>query len=271
VAIAEAASAVAKILLWIVGKKNPNDDLTPVGGHASALQVLLDPRARYRSLAAVARDAGVSRAIISRWLLDLRDQYQIGLNLRGNLIRENCRQAQHRLVDAGKHVSVKTRKIPNMKPPKFDKNSIRSTRLAPKSSACTKSPVQLNMRKRISEHVDLLIYDLDQPLRKTMSNLAHALLNARRQWIEALFLELIGLLYDHGLPVDVQDLTRVSKPVVAVQQLANWIHREARPTAEEELVELRSEVPRRWLAELRAGIAQEQPLESPRTRLDTRN
>ena len=60
-AIAEAASAVAKILHWIVGEKNPNDDLTSVGGRASALQVLLDPRARYRSLAAFARDAKPAR------------------------------------------------------------------------------------------------------------------------------------------------------------------------------------------------------------------
>jgi hypothetical protein len=90
-----------------------------------------------------------------------------------------------------------------------------------------------------------------------MSSLAYALLNARTKRIEALFISLIGVPYDHGLSVNAQDLTRVSKPVVAVRQLANWIHRESRPTAEEELSELRSEVPARWLSELR-GLIQEE-------------
>jgi hypothetical protein len=108
------------------------------------------------------------------------------------------------------------------------------------------------MRKRIRDHVDVVIYDVGQPLRWTMSNLAHALLAARTKRFQALFTELIGVPYDHGLPIDVQDLTLVSKPVVAVQQLANWIHREPRPTPDEELAELRSEVPRRWLSELRS-------------------
>jgi hypothetical protein len=48
--------------------------------------------------------------------------------------------------------------------------------------------------------------------------------------------------------------------VIAVQQLANWIHKESRPTAEEELSELRSKLPRRWLNELRRVIAEEQSL-----------
>jgi hypothetical protein len=69
--------------------------------------------------------------------------------------------------------------------------------------------------------------------------------------------ELLGPPLDHALPVDSRDLTRRSKPVIALQQLCNWIHREARPTAEEELAELRSEVPRRWLGELRAIVQEE--------------
>jgi hypothetical protein len=43
-----------------------------------------------------------------------------------------------------------------------------------------------------------------------------------------------------------------------------------RKDQQEELDQLR-QLPRRWLSELRAGIAQEQPLASPRTRLDARN
>jgi hypothetical protein len=41
------------------------------------------------------------------------------------------------------------------------------------------------------------------------------------------------------------------------QQLANWIHREGRPSSQEELAELRSEVPQRWLSEPRAIVGQE--------------
>jgi hypothetical protein len=54
------------------------------------------------------------------------------------------------------------------------------------------------------------------------------------------------------------ELTRRCKPVNSLQQLSNWIHRESRVTAEEELAELRSEVPKRWLSELRAVVEEEQ-------------
>jgi hypothetical protein len=109
VPVAEAASAVAKILHWIVGE-NSNDDLRSGGARASALQLLIDSHSRYKSLAAISRDAGVSRSIISLWLLQLRDLYQIKLSLRGSEIRSNCREAQNRLVAAGRHSSVKTKK-----------------------------------------------------------------------------------------------------------------------------------------------------------------
>jgi hypothetical protein len=114
-----------------------------------------------------------------------------------------------------------------------------------------------NVQKRIAQHIDLLVNDLGNQLRCDMSTLAYALLNVRTQRIEATFLSLIGQVYDHGLPINAVDLTRVSKPVVAAQQLANWIHREPRPTTEEELAELRSETPARWLSELRTIVEAE--------------
>jgi hypothetical protein len=77
------------------------------------------------------------------------------------------------------------------------------------------------------------------------------------QRIHKLFDALLGVPYDSGLPLDNQELTRRSRPVVTVQQLCNWIHCEARPTAEEELIELRSEVPARWLRELRTIVQAE--------------
>jgi hypothetical protein len=114
------------------------------------------------------------------------------------------------------------------------------------------------MKRSISEHVDLLIYDIGQPLRKSLSSLANALLNHRMQRIQKLFDDLLGPPVDHGLMVNSVELTRRCKPVVALQQLCNWIHRESRPDPSEELAELRSEVPKRWLSELRAIVQQEQ-------------
>jgi hypothetical protein len=113
------------------------------------------------------------------------------------------------------------------------------------------------MRKKITLHVDMLIHDVGSPLRHSMSSLAYGLLNSRSSRIQKLYDSLLGVPYDSGLPIDNRELTRRSKPVIAVQQLCNWIHRESRPTAEEELSELRSEVPRRWLSELRGLVEEE--------------
>jgi hypothetical protein len=116
------------------------------------------------------------------------------------------------------------------------------------------------MRKRIGSLVDVIYYDLGQPLRTSLSNLANVLLNRRVKRIQALFDDLLGPPVDHGLMVNSVELTRRSRPVISLQQLVNWIGRESRPIAEEELSELRSEVPRRWLTELRSVIAQEQSM-----------
>jgi hypothetical protein len=110
VSVAEASSASSKILAWIVGDRNSTDDLRNVGGRAGALQVLLDSNGRYKSLAAVARDANVSRSIVSQWLLRLRDSYNLRLSLRGSEIRRNCQEAQFAAVAAGTHSSRFTRK-----------------------------------------------------------------------------------------------------------------------------------------------------------------
>ena len=115
-------------------------------------------------------------------------------------------------------------------------------------------------RKKLVLHIDLLIHDLGQDLRHTMNGLAHGLLSARTERIHKLYDSLLGPPIDHGLPVTSELLTRASKPVIAVQQLCNWIHREPRPTVEEELAELRSDVPARWLAELRAIVQAESNL-----------
>jgi hypothetical protein len=95
-------SAFCSILDWIESGRN----FTDAGARASALRVLLDPvQSRYRTLAQIARDAGVSRAIVSRWLLELRDTYDVQLGLRSSATRLHCRQAQLASVKAGRHSS----------------------------------------------------------------------------------------------------------------------------------------------------------------------
>jgi hypothetical protein len=101
--VAEASSALARVLGWITGNDR---NFTNSGGRASALSLLLGNNHRHKSLADIAREANVSRAIVSRWLLGLRDEFQIGLSLRGSLIRDNCRQAQRAAIAAGRHSSV---------------------------------------------------------------------------------------------------------------------------------------------------------------------
>ena len=113
-----------------------------------------------------------------------------------------------------------------------------------------------NVRKRITGHIDVLVFDVAQPLRRNFVNLSHALLAARRQRIEKFFHQLTGNGSDHGLPVSVLDLTQRSKPVLDLQRLCNWI-RDVKKDPQSELAELHSELPKRWLAELRRVIQEE--------------
>jgi hypothetical protein len=124
---------------------------------------------------------------------------------------------------------------------------IRSTRVA-------------GIRKRLTLHVDLVVHDIGSDVRRACSNLAHGLLAARRERFLALFNELIPVPSEHGLPFNNDILVRICRPVAELQNFVNTVNRESRPSIEEELAELRSEVPRRWLSELRVIVAQEQSI-----------
>jgi hypothetical protein len=112
-------------------------------------------------------------------------------------------------------------------------------------------------RKKLVLHVDLLICDLASRLRRDLSNLAYAVFRSRQDRFQKLFFELLGPPIDHGLMVTTEDLARRAKPVLAAEGLYNWIGRESHKDPETELGELRSELPRRWLAELRAVVETE--------------
>jgi hypothetical protein len=73
------------------------------------------------------------------------------------------------------------------------------------------------------------------------------LLRARQDRVKKLYDQLLGAGIDRGLPVTSTDLTRRSKPVVALQGFFNWIGRDGHKDPATELSELPSELPRRWL------------------------
>jgi hypothetical protein len=90
-------------------------------------------------------------------------------------------------------------------------------------------------------------------LRRNLTNLAFALLAHRRERIEKLFHQLLGNGADHGLPVSTVDLTQRCRPVRGLEALCVWV-RESKKDPQQELSELHSELPKRWLAELRTII-----------------
>ena len=114
----------------------------------------------------------------------------------------------------------------------------------------------LEHKTAINLYTDRLRFDLCEPLRRNFTNLAFALLAARRERMEKLFHQLFGNGADHGLPVSTVELTQRSRPVLDLERLCNWI-RDAGKDPQEELTQLRSELPRRWLIELRRVTQEE--------------
>ena len=74
IAFSEMVAAFCLILGWMSRCKR-RKDLMSVGAHASALLFFLDPtRSEFTSLADIADSAGMSRASLSKALLNLRDE-----------------------------------------------------------------------------------------------------------------------------------------------------------------------------------------------------
>jgi len=101
------AAGFIKILAWVQGGAESKS----AGARLGALQVLLDPvHGRYRSLAEVSREFGISRAALSKALIDLRDDYGIRMGLQLPSGRQNCAAAQKLALQNGTHASNKTRR-----------------------------------------------------------------------------------------------------------------------------------------------------------------
>jgi hypothetical protein len=103
VTMSDAGAAVALILGWAC----KSNSLTNVGARVASLLAFLDPvnspHGR-NNLVVIAREAGCTKALLSRELLELRDQCGIHLTLgKRSFSRESCKTAQNYAVKAGVH------------------------------------------------------------------------------------------------------------------------------------------------------------------------
>ncbi len=105
VTMSDVGACFALILQWALGA----DTLTLAGARIASLGVYLDPvhNARFGSnLAEIAREAGCTRAALSKALMDFRDD--CGIQLSGGKrseARASYRQTQIEALEAGRHSS----------------------------------------------------------------------------------------------------------------------------------------------------------------------
>jgi len=106
--ISRVASALSVILHWLSQSK----DFRFSGAKVAALAALLDPvNSDYRNLSQVARAAGISRATLSKAILNLRDSNGIRFRMgKSETARYSYRQTQLGLVAAGRHASQRLKK-----------------------------------------------------------------------------------------------------------------------------------------------------------------
>jgi hypothetical protein len=90
-----------------------SNSLTNVGARVASLLAFLDPvnaPHKRNTLSAIAKEAGCTKALLSRELLELRDQCGIHLTVgKRSFSRESCRTAQFAAVKAGVHSGISRR------------------------------------------------------------------------------------------------------------------------------------------------------------------
>jgi hypothetical protein len=82
-------------------------DIAHVGGRIAAIGVLLDPSNMphgRRTLADIAKEVGVTRAAVSRWMVDFRDNVETSLTVgKRSSVRAKDRAAQISAIERGTH------------------------------------------------------------------------------------------------------------------------------------------------------------------------
>jgi biotin operon repressor len=104
ISFADAAACWSLLLEWIVAGRRSS--LAMAGARAHALMHFLNSdNCRFKSLQAIADEAGCTRAALSKFLLELRDQLQIGFDFKRLGARDNYREGQIRALEEGRHSS----------------------------------------------------------------------------------------------------------------------------------------------------------------------
>jgi hypothetical protein len=105
VSFSDMSAALSLIVQFACASPN----LTHVGGRIAAIGVLLDPSNMphgRRTLADIARECGVTRAAISRWMVDFRDQIGTSLTVgKRSSTRAKDSVAQIEALERGTHSS----------------------------------------------------------------------------------------------------------------------------------------------------------------------
>jgi biotin operon repressor len=113
ISMADASAAISIILGWICqSAKDEPASIKTVASKAESLLLLMDSnQSKYKSLADIARAAGLTRAALSKNLLSLKDQtgFRVIVGKLGGA-RDTFRSVQNALVANGRHASEKTRK-----------------------------------------------------------------------------------------------------------------------------------------------------------------
>jgi hypothetical protein len=106
---ADMSAALMLLLQWISGR---GSSLAHAGGRAETLLLWLSPtESRFQTFAAIATEANVTRAALSKWMLAFRDQVGVVMPVsKLNSSRETYRKSQLLAVKEGRHASVKTKK-----------------------------------------------------------------------------------------------------------------------------------------------------------------
>lgn len=102
-------SDMAAVLSLVVQWACASPDIKHVGGRIAAIGVLLDPTNlphNRRTLADVARETGVTRAAVSKWVLDFRDQVGTSLTVgKRSSVRKKNSACQLAALERGTHSS----------------------------------------------------------------------------------------------------------------------------------------------------------------------
>jgi len=108
VSFSDMSAVLSLILQWMCGKHKAGGNLiVSAGVRAHSLLYMIDPvNSSFENMTDIAAAAGMTRANVSKGLMELRNQVGDVLPIRGMLARESYRRSQAAALKAGVHSSV---------------------------------------------------------------------------------------------------------------------------------------------------------------------